>query len=86
MHHGMASRAQRDQVFLRVVATLAAKFLVVNLKVRPGSARLTSPTVAAQHVLSESFVQLEIKPKAWLFGQNSIHEAFSATSCRKACR
>ena len=86
MQQGMAPRAQRDQVFLGVVASLASKFLVVNLKVRSGSARLTSPAVAAQHLLPKSIVKLGIKPQTWLFGQNPIHEAFSATSCRKACR
>jgi hypothetical protein len=77
---------ERNQVLLGIIAAMAAKILVVNLKVRPGPARLTSPTVTAQHVLPESIVQLGIEPQAWLFGQNPIHDAFSATSCRKACR
>ena len=86
MHQRMASHAQRYQILSGIITTLAAKILVVNLKVRPGPARLTFPTVAAQHLLPEPVVQLEVEPQAWLFGQNPIHEAFSATSCRKACR
>ena len=84
MRKRMASDTQGNQVLLGIISALATKFFVVNLEVRPGPARLTSPTVAAQHLLPESFIQLEIEPQAWLFGQNLIHEAFSATSCRKA--
>jgi hypothetical protein len=86
MCQGVTYETERNQVLLGIITTLAAKILVVNLKVRPGPAALASPTVAAQHLLPELFVQLGIEPQAWLFGQNPIHEAFSATSCRKACR
>ena len=82
----MAVGAEGNQILFRIVAALAAKLLVVNLQVRPGSARLASPAVAAQNLLSESFVPLGIKPQARLFGSNPVHEAFSVTSCRKACR
>ena len=70
MHYRMASHAQRYQILFGIITTLAAKILVVNLKVRPGPARLASPTVAAQHLLPESIVRLAIEPQAWLFGKN----------------
>ena len=69
-----------------IIAALAAKFFVVNLQVRSGPATLASPAIAAQHLFSELFVRLGIKPQARLFGSNPVHEAFSVTSCRKACR
>ena len=86
MQQGMASRAQRDQILFGIITTVAAKVFVVNFQTRFAATALAGPTVAAQHLLPESFVQLEIEPQAWLFGQNPIHDAFSATSCRKACR
>ena len=64
---------------------MAAKFLVVNLQVRPGAAALTLPTIAAQHLLPKAFLQLGITPPTRTFGQNLVHDAFSVTSCRKAC-
>jgi hypothetical protein len=33
MHSGVASGAKRNQVFLRIVAGVATKFLVVDLKI-----------------------------------------------------
>ena len=53
----MASSAERDQVLLGIIAALAAKFLVVNLQVRPGPATLASPAVAAQHLFPELVVR-----------------------------
>jgi hypothetical protein len=86
MYQRMTREAESNQVWFGIITAPAAKILVMNLKVRASPARLTSPTVAAQHLFAESFVQLEIEPQAWLFGENPIHEAFSATSCRKAWR
>jgi hypothetical protein len=68
------------------VAALASRFLVMDLQVLFGTTDLASPAITPEHLLSESVVQLGIEPQAWLFGQNPIHEAFSAASCRKACR
>ena len=82
----MASGTQGDQVLFGIIAALAAKFLVVNLKIRPGAATLASPAIATKYLLPEPFVQLGIKPQARLLGSNPVHEAFSVTSCRKACR
>src|ERR1700682_194809 len=81
----MASGAQGNQVLFGIIAALAAKFLMVNFKIRPGPTALASPAVPAQHLFPESFVQLGIESQAGLFRENSIHEAFSFTSCRNAC-
>ena len=43
--------AKCNQVFFRVIAGLAAKFLVVNFQVYHRAARLTTPTVASQDML-----------------------------------
>jgi hypothetical protein len=56
MYYRMAFSTQRDQVILRIITTPTAKILVMNLQVRPGPARLASPTVATQHLLPESIV------------------------------
>ena len=44
------------------------------------------PAIAAQYLFSELVVELGIKPQARSLGSNPVHEAFSVTSCRKACR
>jgi len=41
---------------------------VVNLKIRAAPATLASPAIAPYHLLSQLFVQLEIKSLARLFG------------------
>jgi len=48
----MAPGAERDQVFFTIVAGVATEFLMVNLKIRHGAARLASPTIATQHKLA----------------------------------
>jgi hypothetical protein len=48
MDAGMTLCAERDQVFLRIAAGVAAKLLVVKFQVRPGAARLTPPAVTTQ--------------------------------------
>jgi hypothetical protein len=82
----MASGAQRDQILLGIISALAAKPFVVDLQIRPASAALAPPTIPPQYLLPESFVQFGVKAHARLFGENSVHEAFSVTSCRKARR
>jgi len=42
----MANRTECYQILLRIIAGLAAEFLVVNLKIRHGAAGLASPTIA----------------------------------------
>jgi hypothetical protein len=58
----MTYGTQRDQVLLRITATLATKFLVVNLQIRSAPATLASPTIPAQYLFSKLLVQLGIKP------------------------
>jgi len=53
---GMASGAQSDQIFLGVVAGLAAKCLVVHLKIRHRAATLTPPTVSTEYLLTDVLV------------------------------
>jgi len=42
---GMALHAQRNQVLFAIISAMAAKFLMVNFKIRLGPANLTSPAV-----------------------------------------
>ena len=78
--------AQGDQVRVVIVALLASELLVVDLQVLPGATDLALPAIATQYLFSEVFVELGIKLQARSFGSNSLHEAFSVASCRKACR
>jgi len=45
MNQLMALPAYGNQVLFSIIAGLAAKFLVVNFKIRHGAARLASPGV-----------------------------------------
>ena len=78
--------AERNQVCIRILTALAAKYLVVNLQIRPSPTTLAFPTVTPQHLLPESFVQLRIEAPARAFGKNAFQDASPVTSCRKACR
>src|ERR1035441_2916178 len=60
----MASVAQCDEVLFGIVAGVATKFLVMNLKIRHRTARLTSPAVATQDLLPKSVVCNRIQPQA----------------------
>jgi len=82
----MAHPTESDQIRIVVVALLAPQFLVVDLQILAGTTVLTSPAIPPQHLLSESFVRLRIKSETRPLGSNSLHDAFSVTSCRKACR
>jgi hypothetical protein len=42
----MASHAKRYQILRRIIAGMASELFVVNLKVRPSTAGLASPTIA----------------------------------------
>jgi hypothetical protein len=63
MHCGVASIAQYDQVFLRVIARVTSKVLMVNLKVGHRAAELASPTVATQHLEAETVVLVRLEPQ-----------------------
>ena len=82
----MATGAQGDQIRVVIGALLAAQLLVVDLQVLSGTTDLASPTIPTQYLFSELFVGFGIKPQARSLGSNPFHEAFSVTSCRKACR
>ena len=62
MHQRVTSAAESNQVFLGIIAALAAKFLVVNLQIRSGATRLASPAVTTQNSLPELMVLFGIKP------------------------
>jgi len=76
MHAGVAHCAKCNEVFFRVVATVAAEFFVVNFKVRHSAAGLASPTIAVQYLVTKFFVQSGIKPQAWAFWLGPVHDAF----------
>ena len=82
----MAHPTESDQIRIVVIALLAPQLLVVDLQILPGTTELASPAIASQYLFSQLVVRFGIKPQARPLGSNSIHDAFSVTSCRKACR
>jgi len=82
----VAVSAQGDEVQIVVVALLAPQLLVVDMQILPGTTELASPAIAPQYLFSQLVIRFVIKPQARPLGSNSLHEAFSVTSCRKACR
>ena len=65
----MVVSAESDQVQAVVSALLATQLFVVDLQVLPGTTDLASRTIAAQHLLTELFVELEgqvASPVAWV--------------------
>ena len=62
MHFGVTLRAECDQVFLRVGSQMAAKFRVVHLKIYHRATGLTSPVVATQDLLSQTFIRHWVEP------------------------
>jgi len=57
MYAGVACRAQRNQVRLGVIARVAPKIFMVDLKVGHRAARLASPAIATEHLMAQPFVQ-----------------------------
>jgi hypothetical protein len=47
----VALGAERDQVLFRIIAGMAAEFLVVNFQTRHGAASLAPPAVTTQNLL-----------------------------------
>ena len=78
--------AQGDEVQIVVIALLAPRLLVVNMQILPGTTELSSQAITPPYLLPQLAIRFRIKPQARPLGSNSLHEAFSATSCRKACR
>ena len=58
VHKPMARRTQGDQVHLRIVTGVTAKFSVMNLQVSHAAARLTAKAIPAQDILAESAIRL----------------------------
>ena len=85
MHSGVACRAQRDQVFIRVGSRMAAELPVVHLKIRHRATGLTPPAVATQGLLAQIFVRQGVQPQGDDFGANHSQDAFSLKFSRKAC-
>jgi hypothetical protein len=52
MDASMTVPAERDQVIFEVVARVTAKLFVVDFQVCHCAARLTSPAIATQHLLT----------------------------------
>ena len=85
MYAGVACSAECNQILLRVVARVAPKLAVVDLKVGHRPAQLASPTIATEHLIAQLFIQLGIEPQACVFRLDSSHDAFSVTWCRNVC-
>jgi len=62
MRFGVACSAKGNQVLLRIVAGVAPKFFVVNLKIGHRAARLASPAIASEHQAPKLFIQIGIEP------------------------
>ena len=75
MQGQVAVAAQRDQVLLRIIPGLAAKFLVMNLKVLQAPTGLTSPSVPSQDFSTKLLVQFGIQAQASLLRSNLTHDA-----------
>jgi len=76
MQGQVAVVAQRDQVLLRIIPGLTAKFLVMNLEVLQAPAGLTSPCISLQDFSTKLLVRCGIQPQEWLLRSNLTHDAF----------
>jgi len=72
----VAGAAQRDQVLLRIIPGLTAKFLVMNLEVLQAPAGLTSPSIPLQDFSTKLLVQFGSQSQAWLLRSNLTHDTF----------
>ena len=73
----MASYAKRGQILHRVVPSVAAKSLVVHLKIRHCAATLASPTVSTEYLLTHFVEQLGGESQPRTLGSNSVHDTLS---------
>jgi hypothetical protein len=76
MQGQVAVAAHRDQVLLRIIPGLTAKFLVMNLEVLQAPAGLTSPSIPLQDFSTKLLVRCGIQSQAWLLRSNLTHDAF----------
>jgi hypothetical protein len=80
----VAPSAQCDQVLLHVATRLTAKSEVMHLQVVHATAPLASPAVPLQHLAVQVTVADRIQSESWAFAPDLLHDAFLATSDRKA--
>ncbi len=79
----MTPGAERDEVWLGIVAQSASWLNVVNLKVGRPAAVLAAPAIALQHLLAKSTVGLGVEAEPGAPRDRTSHEAF--LSCSKNC-
>ena len=85
MNLRVAASAQRNEIVFRVLAGLAAKLLVMDLKIPHRTTRLAAPTITRQNMLPQLAACLLVKPYGALFrkGRHLLaHEACSCVSSR----
>jgi len=75
MQGQVAVATRRDQVLLRIIPGLTAKFLVVK-EVLQAPAGLTSPCISLQDFSTKLLVRCGIQPQEWLLRSNLTHDAF----------
>src|SRR5579864_4984080 len=86
MNREMAIRAKRDEIVFIIISRVAAKLLMMDFKVSPGSAALAAPGIAAQHAFAQLFIIASCEPHRHLLLQKLIHCVSPLTSCANACR
>ncbi len=64
----MTRCAEGDQILGSVIAQLAARLNVMNLKTLDAPARLATPAVSVQDFQAELAITFRVKPHSWLFG------------------
>jgi hypothetical protein len=56
MDQRVTAGTQGNEIFFTVFARMASKHVMMNFKVLPRSAELTTPTVAPEHALTQHVV------------------------------
>ena len=84
MSPSVAISAKRNEVVLRVVAALATKHSMMDLKIGHCATGLASPAVSLEHLAMELPVSLGYKSEPGPFGKYRFHEAFVCSSARNA--
>jgi hypothetical protein len=85
MYTGVTANTEGNQILARIVAGLAAKLFVVDLKLGHRTARLASPTISAEDLVAQLFINVGLEPQGCAFWSDLIHDAFSVTWCRTVC-
>ena len=84
MHPFVAFRAQSDQVLFHIATGMAPPLEVMHLQVLHAAADLASPAVALQYPTMQLAVAARVEFESRALGWDLLHEAFRATSDRKA--